>query len=193
MSSIEDKVILAAVDEGGKHMPPTFSTIRIAERCKVSEFLIYDHFKTKANLLGAAHIFLLGKLAEAAKKAAENSSDFESFFSALVSFEVAHPCWNGFLLNYGLCFPQGEILLENQKASEAFYETNKPLLIPRYCPEGNPEEDRFRFRYFFREVYGFSQMIILKEIDDTPELRSKEAKLLFNGLSELKNPLQKAF
>ena len=187
MSSIEDKVLLAAIEEGGRHMPPTFSTIRIAEKCKVSEFLIYDHFKNKANLLQAAHIFLLGKLAEEAEAASKKDSDFESFFSDLVSYELAHPAWNGYFLNYGLCYPQGEILSESQKSSEAFYDNHKGVLLPRYCPLEEPIIDRLRFRFFFREVYAFSQLLITQQIDDTPEVRAKEAQLLFTGLSRNKN------
>lgn len=182
MNNIEDKVLLAAIDEGGRHMPPTFSTIRIAERCHVSEFLIYDHFKTKAFLLQSAHIFLLDKMSKEANAAADKSPTFISFFSELVHYEMAHPSWNGFLLNYGLCFPQSEIAKEDRQASEAFYENNIKVLIPRYWPEEEPKIDRYRFRYFFREVYCFAQLLIIQEIEDTPEVIEKEAKLLVYGL-----------
>jgi AcrR family transcriptional regulator len=106
LEGIDEKILIATLDEGGSNATNRFSTVRIAKACDISEFTIYDHFTSKSHLLAEADVYLGKQLDVFARKASAEAKDFLDFFSKMMDYQLAHPTWNGFFLNYSAIFPR---------------------------------------------------------------------------------------
>jgi AcrR family transcriptional regulator len=185
MNPIDERVLLATLDEGGSTALGSFSIIHIAQASGVSEFVILDHFKTREKLLLEAGNFLGEHLSDEMKKVVAENLTPEEAFSALVDFQLAHPTWNGFLLNYSYAVPQ----FNPDKDQEAIFNErliDGALRLRKFFPGSAalPSQHLFRlYRYFVRNLIAFCQTLITGENEDSPALRASEASFLFQGLS----------
>jgi len=106
MNQLEEAVLLATIDEGGNNPVQKFSTIHIAAACGVSEFLIYEHFVSRQKLLVEADDYVAQHFRAQVLALTEKHLPYPELFSALLDYQLAHPSWNGFSLNYGHFFPR---------------------------------------------------------------------------------------
>jgi AcrR family transcriptional regulator len=51
LDNIDEKIINATIQIGSSNEANKLSTKEIAKACEISEFVIYDHFKSKDNLI----------------------------------------------------------------------------------------------------------------------------------------------
>lgn len=185
MSPLDEKIILATLDEGGSTFVGDFSTIHIAEASGISEFVIHDHFKTRAILLEETGRYLGAHFQQEMIRAITETSSPEEAFSQLVDYQLAHPTWNGFSLNYSHAIPQ---LNGDKEAEDSFNERlmDGALDLVKFFPGCDVLSSQCLFhlyRYFFRELIAFSQTIICGENRDSPDLRATETSFLLQGLS----------
>lgn len=178
--ALQEKIILATIEEGGKEFPSAFSSDKIAENCQIPPLELYASFQTKTALLSAADDYLGQKLFAYANAALEVDETFEAFFSDLMTFQLRHPSWNGFWLNYSSIFPRF-----SSESEESPLEIPPALLqkLSRYLPKGSELSLDEAFRFLVRETVCFSRYVIYSEVPGNAHRLSVEAKLVYGGLS----------
>lgn len=187
LEGIDEKILIATLDEGGNNATNRFSTVRIAQACDISEFTIYDHFKSKNHLLAEADVYLGKKLDAYARRASAEAIDFLDFFSKMMDFQLAHPSWNGFFLNYSAIFPRygNTADQDDQEIRNHITETGKATMF-KFVTPADEDEARDLFLFFFQEVVCYSRYVIAKDVADTPRRRELEAKVVFGGLNSFR-------
>jgi AcrR family transcriptional regulator len=76
------------------------STMRMAEECGVSEFMIFSYFGNKEGLIGAALVYSWKLIAQAAYSDEPDNESMEELLNRLLDFAFAHPAIVGFIVNY---------------------------------------------------------------------------------------------
>jgi AcrR family transcriptional regulator len=187
LEGIDEKILIATLDEGGSNATNRFSTVRIAKACDISEFTIYDHFTSKNHLLVEADVYLGKQLEAFAQKASNEAKDFQDFFSKMMDFQLAHPSWNGFFLNYSAIFPRYGATPDqaDEEIRNHITETGKATMF-KFITPANEEETRDLFLFFFREVVCYSRYVIAHDVVDTPRRRELEAQVVFGGLNSFR-------
>jgi AcrR family transcriptional regulator len=187
LEGIDEKILIATLDEGGSNATNRFSTVRIAKACDISEFTIYDHFTSKNHLLAEADVYLGKQLDSFARQASAEATDFLDYFSKMMDFQLAHPTWNGFFLNYSRIFPRFGLAPDEDDAEiwTHLTETGR-MTMSKFITPKSQDEVRDLFLFFFREVVCYSRYVIAKDVADTPRRRELEAKVVFGGLNSFR-------
>jgi AcrR family transcriptional regulator len=183
MSGVEEAIVLATLEEGGRKPLQDFSLSHVAQTCGFSEFVIFDHFKSKENLLASSDHFVFEQLQKQIVSLKKTSSDFFAFFNGLIDFQLAHPAWNGFLLNYGYLpkdrsFKTIDIVFPR----DGVFSILKDLMENEDLNLGE-DEIFILYTFFLQELLSFAQLILNLDIPDTPENRAREAQLITWGLA----------
>jgi AcrR family transcriptional regulator len=181
MNAIDEKIILTAIAVAGEGDANRFSTKEIASRLGISEFMIYDHFHDKDNLLNLCDERVAEDYYSSVLKWAPLSKDFLTFFNHVMDEHIQRKGFGAFAINYCRVFPRYE------KASDfAFFKANVEKTIKTVFPYFplSHEEDAFAlWCYFTREFACYGQLLIEKRVDDTPENRKMMAELILDGFS----------
>ena len=179
----DEKIILATIEEGGNNPTNRFSTLKVAANCGVSEFLIYDHFKSKIALLNAADLYLSKLLFAYSEEAVKINDSFSDFFSDLMLFQVRHPSWNGFWLNYSSIFPRFSLEREENPASVPL---SLLQALRKYFPDASfPDLDE-AFRFIIRETICFARYVIYSEVPGNAHRIEVESRIVYGGLNAFK-------
>jgi AcrR family transcriptional regulator len=179
----DEKIILATIEEGSNNPTNRFSTVKIAQNCGVSEFVIYDHFKTKIALLNATDLYLSNLLFAYAEEACKANDDFFGFFNDLMMFQVCHPSWNGFWLNYSSVFPR--FALEKEE-SPAQVPVSLLREFEKYFLGSNYQDLDEAFRFIVRETICFARYVIYSEVPGNAHRIEAESKIVYGGLNAFK-------
>src|SRR5574344_1731660 len=94
---IEATIALGASTQGGRG----FATKDIAERCHISEYVIFKHFGNKQNLMIAADKMVMSALSQGAIALEKEHLDFFAFFNRYLDFLLSHKGLTFFALNFG--------------------------------------------------------------------------------------------
>src|SRR5574344_2248215 len=176
MNAIDEKIILTAIAVAGEGDANRFSTKEIAARLGSSEFMIYDHFHDKDNLLNLCDERVAADYYSSILKWAPVSKDFLTFFNHVMDDHIKRQGYGAFAINCCRVFPRFE------KASDfAYFKKNVESTISSvlaYFPLAH-EEDAFPlWCYFTREFTCDGQLLIEKRIEDTPKNRAMMAELI---------------
>ncbi len=82
------------------------STKEIAKACNISEFVIYDHFQSKDNLVSQTDRYVSKKIVDEIFLLAKKKPDFQTFWNDMNDYLIAHNDMTSFLVNYGHIFPR---------------------------------------------------------------------------------------
>jgi Transcriptional regulator len=182
MNQLEEAVLLATLDEGGNTTIQKFSTIHIAAACGVSEFLIYEHFTSKEHLLDEANRYVAHHFRDELLRLSREQLPFPELFSKLLDYQLKHPSWNGFSLSYGHFFPHyGAKKAEEKRFQEHILES-ATLFLKSYDIVLEPSPTFEVYCFLLRELFSFAQLLISKEIPDTPKIRQNQANLILSGM-----------
>jgi AcrR family transcriptional regulator len=180
LGDIDTAILRATIQVAGFSEPNRFSTQEIADLCHISEYVIFDHFKTKDNLLAQADRVITKDYYDAIEGALAKAHDSREFFYSLIDFLLLHPDNNRFALNYCRVFPGAD-----KPCDYDFFKQNCLDLIHEvqsHCPDLLPEVDPFAaWCEFTRELVCYSQFLIDGKLPDTPENRDIFYRLLFEG------------
>lgn len=176
----KEKVILALIEESGNAPAHCFSLERVAERSSSKEKDIQATFQSEALLLNAGDAYLSSLLFAYAEEAAKENNDFSAFFSDLMLYQIRHPSWNGFWLNYSSTFPR----FPNEKEEN-------PVSIPvsllqaiqKYFPTLPYRGLEEAFRFIIRETICFARYVIYSEVPGNLHRLEAESRLVYGGLS----------
>jgi AcrR family transcriptional regulator len=180
MTANEEKILRATIEVSGKGEPHRFSTKEVAMLAGVSEFMVYDLFKTKDNLIAQADTLVAQDYYDIMLAEAKNFRGYQHLMNRLYDFYLAHPYNILFSINYCRVFPQ--VVLP------ADYETFKATLmqgietIGALHPFAKSIDPFSAWNDFTREVVAQCYFFIAHPEADTPETREMMARLLFEGV-----------
>lgn len=101
-----DQLIIATTLKECAHNPANrFSTRKIAKECGISEFAIFERFRTKRNLIAAVGDAVSQPFYVKVLESSKNCPHFFDFFTMMVDYLLSHPDDNAFALNYCPVFP----------------------------------------------------------------------------------------
>jgi AcrR family transcriptional regulator len=179
--NIDEKILQVTLHEAGTHPANRFSTRDIAKICGISEYVIFDHFKTKDLLIAKVDAYISAPFTAAIIAAAQSSAHFDQFFSKMLDYMLARPDANAFAINYCRVFPH----YEKDTNYEEFKANVDHMLeiIGPYFPLKNPEDRFALWARFNRELLCYAQLLIEKKVPDTPENRKTMSDFLYKGLA----------
>jgi hypothetical protein len=177
---IDTAILRATIKVAGLSEPNRFSTQEIADLCHISEYVIFDHFKTKDNLLAEADHVITKDYYDAIHESWNHVHSGREFFYCLIDFLLAHPDNNRFALNYCRVFPGAD-----KPDDYGFFKENCLTLIEEvksHCPEFIAPIDPFAaWCDFTRELVCYCQLLIDGKMADNPANRDTMYRLLFLG------------
>lgn len=180
MTPMEEKILRATIEVAGRGEPHRFSTKDVAALTGVSEFMVYDLFKTKENLIAQADALVAQDYYGLVLAEAQNFRGYEHLMNTLYDFFRLHPYNILFAINYCRVFPQ--VVLPKD------YEVFKATLMEGIDQIGSLHPfaegiDPFSaWNDFTREVIAQCYFFIAHPEADTPKTRRMMARLLFEGV-----------
>lgn len=182
--NIDDEIIRATIELGGSSDPNcSFTTKDIADRCGVREFLIFNHFGNKENLMHAADLKVGSLLAGEAKTILNNPKHFPEFFNEYLDWLLTHPETVFFAINYGHEVPHAtDIFLTNPANDEAIVKADAEYIFNHFEKE-NEILYTLMWKFLLREMIYTAAEILSHEKSDTPSYRLLQGKLIDQGLS----------
>jgi AcrR family transcriptional regulator len=186
LEGIDEKILATTIAYAATRTQGSFSTKEIADQCGISEFTIYQHFKTKKNLIQVACSRLeKAFLAEDEKAFKEHADDYQAFFDEILDFLLAHPLEIKFAANYSLVFPregQNEDYPDFMGRLSAGFVNLKPILGVQV----NQQEYLTLVCFSVREMIQDALYILGGVLSDTPENRKTMARLTGYGIGSFK-------
>jgi len=183
LDNIDEKIIDATILVGSANGANKLSTKEIAKVCDISEFVIYDHFKSKEKLLSIADQKVTQAFNDAAHSAlASGQKDFPTFWNAMVNFLLANPNFTSFSINYGHIFPRTakpadfDDFLANEIAPIA-----KEILGQWNLSFQKDYLSTYIWMWTVRSIFNFAQFVIGGSLPDTPEVRGISCSAAQNG------------
>jgi AcrR family transcriptional regulator len=176
----KEAVLWATIEEGGNNPISAFSATAIAKRCGISERDLYETFKTQTSLLNAADLYLSNQLFDFAKEALEANETFDNFFNDLMLFQVRHPTWNGFWLNYSSAFPR---FSPQKEENPAIIPLSLLQRLQKFFPASSYANLEEAFRFMVRESICFARYVIYSEVPGNTRRLLAESRLVYGGVN----------
>jgi AcrR family transcriptional regulator len=182
LDNIDERIIDATIEIGSHNGANRLSTKEIAKACNISEFVIYDHFKSKDNLVSITD----HKVFEDASNYAEeliikDKMKFEQFWNKMVDYYLARPNFTGWTINYGHIFPRPEKSLDTEEFRVDL--TNEAKRCMAHTTLKEDWEFCFMWMWIFRNIVCFAQLILSQELDNTEAIRHASCMASYQGLS----------
>jgi len=185
LGDIDSKIIEATIEVGGSNPSNHLSTSRIAKMCGVSEFVIYNHFATKENLVSIAdHKVFEETTKEADRLIVDNDDDFDALWNGMVNFFLARPVYTAFEINYGHMFPR-----VTESPNTLDFRADMIDNAKKYMKSVQFDEDwkyGYAWMWVFRTIITYAQFVLNKSLDDTEETRSGSRHLAKTGYVSVK-------
>jgi len=182
LDNIDEKIIDATILVGSTNGANKLSTKEIAKACDISEFVIYDHFKSKEHLLSNADLKVTQAFFDAANAAFERKANFVPFWYAMVDYSLANPNYTSFSINYGYVFPRTS---RSEDYDNFLTNTILPFAKPMLKKCGVHFDKDYLYAYnwmwFVRSVLTYAQFVIGKSLEDTAEIRNISCSLAYQG------------
>jgi AcrR family transcriptional regulator len=182
LDNIDEKIVDATIKVGSRNGANRLSTKEIAKECAISEFVIYDHFQSKDNLVNIADHKVFEIASVEAERLFENEAlSFKDIWNGLVNWFLAHPDLVTWTLNYGHIFPRAEKPSDVQD-----FRADIAQVARRCVKNSNLTQDWeycYLYMWLFRSIVCFTQFLITGELDDTPEIREKSYLSTYQGFS----------
>jgi AcrR family transcriptional regulator len=119
LDNIDEKIINATIQIGSSNEANKLSTKKIAKACEISEFVIYDHFKSKDNLISITnHKIFEDSAAYVEQLILVEHQPFEVYWNKMVDFFLQNQNYVGWSINYGHIFPRPEKPADNDEFRE---------------------------------------------------------------------------
>jgi hypothetical protein len=189
LDNIDEKIIDATILVGSTNGANKLSTKEIAKVCDISEFVIYDHFKSKEHLLSSADLKVSQAFNDAAILAAEAQADFFAFWNAMVDYSLANPSYTSFSINYGYIFPRTSKPQDyDEFLQNVLYPFAKAMLEKWGVHFDKEYLYSYNWMWLVRSVLTYAQFVIGKSLEDTPEIRNISCSLAHKGYLAFAQP-----
>lgn len=183
LENIDEKILDTTIEYGSRITTEKPSTKSIAKVCGVSEFVIYDHFSSKENLVAEADKRVMNKLYRVQKKLYCQNIDFKTFWYKMVDYFVTNPTITGWTMNYGYIFPRTKEPTGSKDAENKIMEMGKEALISLGFHLNNDNAYLFTWMWIYRSIVTYAALVIFAGMADFPAAREGSYNLCFNGVS----------
>jgi AcrR family transcriptional regulator len=184
LENIDEAIVKATIALGGTRKAARgFAVKDIAEKCAISEYLIFRHFTTKQNLMATADKRVGYLLASEARTLRKTSTDFDQFFFRYLDWLLAHKEIIFFSLSYGHGVPHSsDIPVANLEEFNQILEADAQVisLLPQDVPTG---EQSLAWKFFLRNLLYFAGFFLTKDLEDNAENRAWIRQTLFHGVA----------
>jgi hypothetical protein len=181
LDNIDEKIINATIQIGSSNEANKLSTKEIAKACEISEFVIYDHFKSKDNLISITnHKIFEDSAAYVEQLILVEHQPFEVYWNKMVDFFLQNQNYVGWSINYGHIFPRPEKPADSDEFREDI--TAEARKCFSYLNLKNDWEYYFFYMWMFRSFVFFAQFVLNGELQDTPETRSVSCHFYLVGI-----------
>ncbi|MFA6619506.1 MAG: TetR/AcrR family transcriptional regulator [Bacilli bacterium] len=182
LDNIDEKIIDATILVGSANGANKLSTKAIAKVCDISEFVIYDHFKSKEHLLSSADLKVSQAFNDAASVAYEANPDFIAFWNAMVDYSLANASYTSFSINYGYFFPRTSKPQDYDEFSQNIIYPFAKTILEKWGVYFNKEYlYSYNWMWLVRSVLTYAQFVIGKSLEDTAEIRNFSCLLAHKG------------
>jgi AcrR family transcriptional regulator len=184
LDNIDEKIIDATIKVGSENGANKLSTKEIAKVCDISEFVIYDHFKSKENLVSIADKKIAETIMDEALRILKINADLVSFYSSMVDFCLTKRDYTAFTINYGHIFPR--------TAKPTDYDSFMSNVFLPVAKEGVgllklhfPDEMSclHLWLWLFQNVIIYCQLVTLGSMVDSKQRRFEAGQLVASGLN----------
>jgi AcrR family transcriptional regulator len=186
LENIDEAIIDAAIEVGAANATNRFSTKTLARKCGISEFVIYDHFKTKDNLLDVADHKIGDDFSEYLISKTKTCASNYALWNACFDFFLARPSYSLFAVHYGMVYPWSLAKSRDKEAAQ-----NYIAAVAMEVLSGRPSLGTKHIYYlvgaaFVGQILGYATMVIQGQVMDTPEFRQIVSGISINGLKGIK-------
>lgn len=184
LDNIDEKIIDATIAVGSVNGANKLSTKEIAKACDISEFVIYDHFKSKEKLLSAADQKVMEAFnAKVHNLLAENKTDFSRFWNGTLDYLLVNPKITSFTINYGHIFPR---IVKPEDFDDFLTTEILPTAKETLQGWGVDFANDYLYTYIWmwtmQTIFSFAQFVIGGSLPDTPEVRGISCSAAQNGM-----------
>jgi AcrR family transcriptional regulator len=184
IENADERIIHATIAVACHSDPGVFSTRKIAVAAHVSEYMIYDHFHNKKNLINACMMYLNGRYLHAVlDEAAKPHADSFAFFNGFLDRMMAEPEETSFSLNYSEVFPREKKRDYYPLYAKLMMEAFHPFKDFAFSKDLSIETWVNLLAFGIRETIQDANFLLAKQVKDTPENRATMCRLIFQGLS----------
>jgi AcrR family transcriptional regulator len=186
LDNIDEKIIDATIVVGSQNGANKLSTKEIAKVCAISEFVIYDHFKSKENLVSMADRKIAALFGEKAEELIGQKVTFEYFWNSLVDNCLKNPAMTSFSINYGHIFPR---TAKPEDYDSFLLDVITPVAKRCLSAFGvvlNRDVDYcYLWMWIWRTIVSYAQFVLGGSLVDTPEMRSLSYTVAYSGVKQL--------
>lgn len=184
LDNIDSKIIEETIRIGSENGANHLSTKEIAKACLISEFVIYDHFKTKSLLIEAAEEVVDEEVLGAFQKEALKKPSLEELYLASLEYFLSHLRYAGYLINYGKAFPSVTPRNSLSEHIEQLLTDSETVFYSLYPMKPNATQGNHYYGLvFLRSVVEGSVLLASGQIKDTDANRILYAQTQLKGLS----------
>jgi len=183
LDHIDEKIVKATISlAGAPHAKKGVSTKDIAERCHISEYVIFKHFGNKQNLMIAADKMVMNALSQGAIALEKEHLDFFAFFNRYLDFLLSHKGLTFFALNFGHGIPHAaDTSAWGENEYETFLKENAAIFFSPLQP-GEEDSQALIWDYFMRNCLYFSSFILYGYGSDNSNTRELMFSLIGKGI-----------
>jgi len=183
LDNIDEKIIDATIQIGSTNGANRLSTKEIAKLCGISEFVIYDHFRSKDNLISIANHRIFDEVAVViAQLLAKEKVGFETFWNRMVDWYIAHPNYTTWSIHYGHVFPRAEKPFDEDDFLVDF--TREARLVLKNSENQEGWKVCYLSLWILRNIIYFAQLVLSKQLDNTPEIRGFSCATSYGGVKQ---------
>lgn len=178
LKNIEEKMIAAITEIGAKEGVKAVTAVKVAAKCDISSFTVFEHFKTKRGFLdAAAQAFDRKNMAFTAKMLSEGK-DFIEVWDIMQDFFLSDPDGTLFYISYTSEF--GFDPTTNNARGEEFLQVAR-VLFPK---KTHLDDDQMLelWDYVTSMAFYYAEKIIHGYIANTPEVKAYVKRLVCEGV-----------
>lgn len=187
LDNIDDKIILATLKKGSEMGAGRLCTKEIAKDCGISEFVIYDHFHTKAGLVSAVEKYVIDTLEQDNEKLIfENHLSATEYFEKMIEFYISHPEYTGWTINYGHIMPRTVAPEDIDDVSVRLQQLGKRYFQAFGYKFPNDASYGSFWSWVYAHFVNYAGMVYNKTMEDTKETRHNLIQIMVDGLNSFK-------
>lgn len=183
--NLDEAILRATIALGGQTSGTgAFSTREIAERCAISEFVIFSRFKNKDALLARAGELAYAEISKEALSLSAATPVLHDFLNAYLDWLIAHPELTFFSLNYGHGVPHIAPLKDDRLTHRKKVIDDGNVILTHFGV-GEPQDHLLLWSYALRHLLYFAGYVIHQQGTDTPTNRRQMEMLITHGLEAI--------
>lgn len=183
LENVDEKILNATIEIGSRSSSCKPSTKAIATECGISEFVIYDHFSTKDNLIAEADKIVIEKVFAVEDKLLGGGADVKTFWNKMVDFYITSPFIIGWTLNFSHLFPRCNELFNCKESEKVLTSRAKANLIKLGYHLDNDYAYYYTWMWIYRNIVTYAALSIYSGLADFPAAREGSFALCFTGLN----------